>query len=67
MHMEHKAGGKTFVDFTGEKFNIIDPKTVEVSQAEIFTSILGASQLAYVEAVESQRKEDWIRVNENEF
>jgi len=67
MHMEHKAGDKTFVDFTGEKFNIVDPKTGEVWQAEIFTSILGASQLAYVEATKSQRKEDWIRANENAF
>jgi len=65
--MEHKVGDKTFVDFAGEKFNIVDPKTREVSQAEIFTSILGASQLAYVEVTESQRKEDWIRANENAF
>ncbi len=67
MHMEHKAGDKTFVDFTGAKFDIVDPKTGEVSQAEIFTSILGASQLSYVEATESQKKECWIRANENAF
>jgi len=67
MHMEHKAGDRTFVDFTGEKINIVDPKTGEVRQAEIFTAILGASQLAYVEAVGSQRKEDWIHANENAF
>ena len=65
--MEHKAGDKTFVDFAGEKFRIVDSKTGELKEVEIFTSILGASQLAYVEATESQRKEDWIRANENAF
>ena len=67
MHMEHKAGDKTYVDFAGEKFRIVDPKTGEVKEVEMFTSILGASQLAYVEALPSQRKEDWIRANENAF
>jgi len=33
----------------------------------MFVSILGANQLAYVEATGSQRKEDWIRANENTF
>jgi len=67
MHMEHKAGDKTFVDFAGEKFKIVDRKTGEIKEVEIFISILGASQLAYVEATESQKKEDWIRANENAF
>ncbi len=67
MHMEHKAGDRAYVDFAGEKFKIVDPKTGEMIQVEIFTSILGASQLAYVEATRSQRKEDWIAANENAF
>ena len=67
MHMEHKAGDKTYVDFAGDKFKIVDPSTGQFKEVEIFTSILGASQLAYVEATESQRKEDWIRANENAF
>jgi len=67
MHMEHKAGDKTYVDFTGYKFKIVDPKTGSFEEVETFTSILGASQVAYVEATESQKKEDWIRANENAF
>ncbi|MBU4257613.1 hypothetical protein KKC04_04355 [Patescibacteria group bacterium] len=27
MHIEHKAGDKMFVDFTGKKLTVIDPKT----------------------------------------
>ena len=67
MHIEHKAGDKTFVDFAGEKLHIVDRKTGEIQEVEVFIAILGASQLAYVEATESQKKEDWIRANENAF
>ncbi len=67
MHMEHKAGDKTFADFAGETVDIIDCKTGEINKAEIFVSILGASQYSYVEATKSQKKEDWIQANENAF
>lgn len=60
MRMEHKAGDKMFVDFAGEKLNIVDQQTGEVKQVEVFVAILGASQLTYVEAVMSQQKEDFI-------
>jgi len=66
MHIEHKAGEKMFVDYTGKKIKIYDRKNpMEFVEAEIFVAILGASQLTYVEATESQRKEDWLRSNEN--
>jgi transposase len=60
MHMEHKAGDKLYVDFAGERLSIVDQETGEVQQVEVFISILGASQLTYVEAVMSQQKEDFI-------
>lgn len=65
MHLEHKAGDKMFVDYAGEKLKIVDPDTGEIRQVEVFVSILGASQLFYVEAVESQRVEDFISCCEN--
>jgi transposase len=66
MHMNHKAGEKMFVDYTGKKMRIYDSKNSEVfREVEIFVAILGASQLTYVEASESQKKEDWIKSNEN--
>ena len=67
MHMEHKAGDKCFVDFSGETLFIVDRKTGEKIQVEVFIAILGASQRSYIEAVESQKKECWIRANENAF
>lgn len=60
MRMEHKAGDKLYVDFAGKKLSIVDKQTGEIQYVEVFVAILGASQLTYVEAVMSQKKEDFI-------
>jgi transposase len=65
MRIEHKAGDKMYVDFAGDKLQIIDRHSGEVSAVEVFVAILGASQLTYVEAVMSQQKEDFIGACEN--
>ncbi len=62
MPMSHKMGDKCFVDFTGKKLSYIDKSTGEVKEVEVFVAVLGGSQYTYVEAVESQRSEDFIRV-----
>lgn len=65
MHMEHKAGDKMYVDFAGDRLNLVDPQTGEIHPVEVFVAILGASQLTYVEAVMTQQKEDFIAACEN--
>ncbi len=60
MHMDHKAGDKLYVDYAGEKLHIVDKETGEQKAVEVFVSILGCSQLTYVEASYSQQKEDFI-------
>lgn len=65
MHMEHKAGEKMFVDFTGEKLPVVDTETGEIRQCEVFVAVLGASQYTYVEAVESQKVDDFISCCQN--
>lgn len=65
MHIEHKAGDKVYVDFTGSKLPLLDPATGVLREVEVFVAILGASQLTYVEAVESQKAEDFITCCEN--
>lgn len=65
MHIEHKAGEKVFVDFTGQKLNIVDSTTGEIKEVEVFVAVLGASQYTYVEAVESQKVEGFIGCCEN--
>ena len=65
MHMVHKAGDKMYIDFTGAKLQIVDPHTGEIQEVEVFVAILGSSQLTYVEACMSQKKEDFITACEN--
>lgn len=65
MHFSHKAGDKLFIDFTGKKLSIVDEHTGEIKDLEVFVCVLGASQFTYVEACESQKKEDFIRCVEN--
>lgn len=65
MHMVHKAGDKMYIDFAGEKLQIVDPDTGEIQSVEVFVAILGCSQLTYAEACMSQKKEDFISCCEN--
>lgn len=65
MRIEHKAGDKLYVDYTGKKLQIIDQSSGECINTEVFVSILGASQLIYVEATYTQRKEDFVTSVEN--
>jgi transposase len=65
MHMEHKAGEKMYVDYAGQKLHILDPQSGKDIPVEVFVAILGASQLTYVEASYSQKKEDFIGSCEN--
>ena len=58
--IEHKAGDKMFIDFTGEKYPYVDTISGEIKQAEIFVAILGCSQLTFMQAVESQQVADFI-------
>lgn len=67
MHMSHKVGEKMFVDFTGKRLSIVNRQTGEIKNVEVFVAVLGASHLTYVEAVASQKKEDWIKANQNAF
>ena len=50
MHIEHKAGDKLFVDFTGERFTITDPRSGDQQPVESFVAVLGASQLCFMQA-----------------
>jgi transposase len=60
MRMEHKAGDKMFVDYTGKKLHVVDKLSGEITDVEVFVAILGCSQLTFVMAMASQQKEDFI-------
>lgn len=65
MHIEHKAGDKMYIDFAGKKLHITDKITGELTEVEVFAAVLGCSQLTYVQAATSQKKEELIRCCEN--
>jgi transposase len=60
MRQEHKAGEKLFVDYSGKKPHIIDSKTGEVIEVELFVAVLGASNYTFAEATLTQRGPDFI-------
>lgn len=65
MPIQHKAGDKMYVDYAGAKLSYVDEDTGEIKDAEVFVAILGWSQYAYIEAVPSQKLEDFIAACEN--
>ena len=60
MHIEQYPGDKMYIDFTGSKLPVVDPETGEISDVEVFVSVLGFSGLTYVRACLSQKKEDFL-------
>lgn len=65
MHMEHTVGDKMYVDFAGATLSYVDKDTGEIKAAQIFVAILGWSQYAYVEAMQSQTIEDFVAACEH--
>lgn len=67
MRQVHVAGEKLFVDYSGKKPSIVDPKTGEVIDVELFVAVLGASNYTYAEATRTQQVADWIGAHERCF
>lgn len=55
MRQFHKAGEKMFVDWAGSTVPLVNAKTGEVTDAQIFVATLGLSSYTYVEACENQK------------
>jgi len=64
MRQKHEAGDKVFVDYSGKRLHIVDPKSGQRIPVELFVAVLGASNYTYAEATETQRSPDWIASNE---
>jgi len=60
LRQTHKAGEKTFVDYAGQTIPIVDRHTGNVQEAQIFVSVLGASNYTYSEATWDQSLPNWI-------
>jgi transposase len=60
MRQIHRAGAKLFVDYSGKKPHIVDPKTGEVQEVELFVAALGASSCSFAEATRTQQLADFL-------
>jgi transposase len=60
MRQIHRAGEKLFVDYSGKKPHIVDPKTGEVQEVELFVAVLGASNYTFAEATQTQQLPDFL-------
>ncbi len=60
MRQVHVAGDKVFVDYSSKKLSIVDRKTGEIREEEIFIGVLGASSYTYSEVTWTQTLPDWI-------
>ena len=60
MRQVHRAGEKLFVDYAGQKPKVIDRRTGEEREVELFVAALGASSFTYAEATETQRVADFL-------
>jgi len=67
MRQEHRAGEKLFVDFAGQTIPITDPRTGEITPAQLFVAVLGASSYTYAEALPSQALAHWIAAHVHAF
>ena len=60
MRQCHVAGDKMFVDYAGHRVRLVDAQTGEVREAELYVAVLGASNLTFAEATESQTVPDFV-------
>ena len=60
MKQVHISGEKVFVDYSGLTIPIVNQRTGEITKAQIFIAVLGASGYTFVHATYSQKQRDFI-------
>jgi transposase len=60
MRQARRAGELMFVDYAGQTVELIDGRSGEIRQAQIFVAVMGASSYTYAEASWTQTLPDWI-------
>lgn len=60
MRQTHEAGDKLFVDYAGQTVPVVDASTGEITQAQVFVAVLGASNFTYACATPGQKAADWV-------
>ena len=60
LRQHYVAGEKLLVDYCGQTVPIVDRRTGEVREAQIFVAVLGAGNYTFAEATWTQGLPDWI-------
>ncbi len=60
MRMDHKAGERIFVDYTGLSMSYLDAETGQPKEATLFVAAFGASSYTFCEAHVDETLENWI-------
>jgi transposase len=60
MRQVHRAGEKTFIDYSGKRPSIVNRLTGEETPTELFVAVLGASSYVYAEASPTQELPNWV-------
>ena len=67
MRQNHRAGEKLFIDYAGHTIPVINRHTGEITEAQIFVAVMGASNYTFAEATASQSLPDWIGSHQRAF
>ena len=60
MRQIHIAGERLFVDYAGQTVPLIDASTGEITRAQVFVAVLGASNYTFACATATQSAVDWV-------
>ncbi len=60
MHLEYDAGDMIMIDFAGKKLRYVHADSGEVTECEVFISVLPYSGLIFCKAVHSQKTGDFV-------
>ena len=60
MHFTHRPGEQMLVDFAGDTMSYVDRSTGEIIPCQILVCILPFSNYTYIEALRSQKQEEFV-------
>ncbi|CAO0821115.1 hypothetical protein DFAR_2120004 [Desulfarculales bacterium] len=67
MRQEHRAGEKTFINYTGQPVDVVVPLAGEVRAPQIFAAVLSASSYTFTEATWTQGLPGWVGAHQRAF
>lgn len=63
MRQPHAPGYRLFLDYSGKRPSILNPKTGEKTPVELFVAVMGASRKTFAYATKTQRLPDWCEAD----